>query len=61
VTVYPWELDPSKVEPSKANSKMVALVGVCEQVRPDTPPKIGGRLSRRREQRGFCGSPMMSD
>jgi hypothetical protein len=44
---------------------MVALTGVCEggtfeRVRPDTPPEIGGRLSKRRERRGFCGSPMMS-
>jgi hypothetical protein len=44
---------------------MVALAGVCgegtfERVRPDAPPKIGGRLSKRRERRGFCGSPMMS-
>jgi hypothetical protein len=44
---------------------MVALAGVCgggtfERVRPDTPPEIGGRLSKRRERRGFCGSPMMS-
>jgi hypothetical protein len=42
----------------------VALTGVCEggtaeRVRPDTPPKIGGRLSKRRDRRGFCGSPMM--
>ena len=57
----PWEVDPSKVEPSKADPRMVALTGVCERVRPDTPPKIGGRLSKRRERRGFCGSPMMSD
>jgi hypothetical protein len=42
----------------------VALIGVCEggtdeRVRPDTPPKIGGRLSKRRKRQGFCGSPMM--
>ena len=66
VTVCPWELDPSKVEPSKVDPKMVALTRVCEggtdeRVRPDTPPKIGGRLRKRRERRGFCGSPMMSD
>jgi hypothetical protein len=61
VTMCPWELDLSKVEPSKADPKMVALTRVCERVRPDTPPKIGGRLSKRRERRGFCGSPMMSD
>ena len=54
-------MDPSKVEPSKADPRMVALTGVCERVRPDIPPKIGGRLSKRRERRGFCGSPMMSD
>jgi hypothetical protein len=58
---WPWEVVPSKVEPSKADPRMVALTGVCERVRPDTPPKIGGRLSKRRERRGFCGSPMMSD
>jgi hypothetical protein len=45
---------------------MVALTGVCEGgtnewVRPDTPPKIEGRLRKRREQWGFCGSPMMLD
>jgi hypothetical protein len=42
----------------------VALTGVCEggtdeRVRPDTPPKIGGRLSKCRDRWGFCGSPMM--
>ena len=42
----PWAEDPSKVEPSKADPKMVALKGVCEggtdeRVRPDNPPKIG--------------------
>jgi hypothetical protein len=56
----------TKVEPSKVDPNMVALTGVCEggtdeRVRPDTPPKIGGRLSKRRERRGFYGSPMMSD
>ena len=61
----PWEVDPSNVEPSKADPKMVALAGVCgggtfERVRPDTPPKIGGRFSKRHERRGFCGSPMIS-
>ena len=61
---WPWEVVPSKVEPSKADPKMVALTGVCEggtdeRVRSGTPPKIGGRLSKRRERRGFCGSPMM--
>jgi hypothetical protein len=43
---------------------IVAFTGVCEggtdeRVRLDTPPKIGERLSNRRERRGFCGSPMM--
>jgi hypothetical protein len=62
----PWEVDPSNVEPSKADPKIVALTGVCEGgvdewARPDTPPKIGGRFSKRRERWGFCGSPMMSD
>jgi hypothetical protein len=61
----PWEVDPSNVEPSKADPMTVALTGVCEggtdeRVRPDTPPKIGGRLSKHHERRGFCGSPMMS-
>jgi hypothetical protein len=42
------------VEPSNADPMTVALTGVCEggtdeRVRPDTPPKIGGRLSKRRE------------
>jgi hypothetical protein len=60
----PWEVDPSNVEPSKADPMTVALTGVCEggideRVRPDTPPKIGGRLSKRRERRGFYGFPMM--
>jgi hypothetical protein len=62
----PWEVDPSNVEPRKDDPKMVALAGVCEggtneRVQPDTPPKIGGRLSKHRERRGFYGSPMMSD
>jgi hypothetical protein len=60
-----WEVDPSNVEPSRVDPMIVALTGVCEggtdeRVRPDTPPKIGVRLSKRCEQRGFCGSPMMS-
>jgi hypothetical protein len=25
-----WEVEPSNVEPSKANPNMVALTGVCE-------------------------------
>jgi hypothetical protein len=59
-------VDPSKVEPIKDDPKMVALIGVCEGgtnewVRLDTPPKIGGRLSKRCERGGFYGSPMMSD
>ena len=58
---WPWEVVPSKVEPSKADPRMVALTGVCERVRPDTPPRMGGRLSKRRDRRGFCGSPMMSE
>jgi hypothetical protein len=50
----PWEVDPSNVEPSKADPKIVALTGVCEGgvdewARPDTPPKIGGRFSKHRE------------
>jgi hypothetical protein len=50
----PWEVDPSNVEPSKADPKMVALAGVSEggtdeRVRPDTPPKIRGSLRKRRE------------
>jgi hypothetical protein len=62
----PWEVDPSNVEPRKGDPKMVALARVCEggtdeRVRPDTPPNIGGRLSKRRERWRFCGSPMMSD
>jgi hypothetical protein len=66
VNGWPWEVDPSNVEPSKADPKIVALTGVCEggvdeRARPDTPPKIGGRFSKHRERRGFCGSPMMSD
>jgi hypothetical protein len=50
----PWEVDPSNVDPSRADPMTVALTGVCEggtdeRVRPDTPPNIGGRLSKRRE------------
>jgi hypothetical protein len=61
-----WEVDPSNVEPSKVDPKIVALTGVCEGVvdewaRPGTPPKIGGRFSKHRERQGFCGSPMMSN
>jgi hypothetical protein len=64
VNGWPWEVDPSNVEPSKADPKIVALTRVCEggadeRARPDTPPKIGGRLRKRHEKRGFCGSPMM--
>jgi hypothetical protein len=49
-----WELDPSNVEPSKANPRIVALTGVCEGgvdelARLGTPPKIGGRFSKRLE------------
>jgi hypothetical protein len=59
-------VDPSNVEPSKVYPNTVALIGVCEGgadewACPDTPPKIGGRFSKRHERRGFCGSPMMSD
>jgi hypothetical protein len=59
-------VDPSNVEPRNDDPKIVALTGVCEwgvdewEI-PDTPPKIGGRFSKRRERRGFCGSPMMFD
>jgi hypothetical protein len=50
----PCEVDPSNVEPRKADPKTVALTGVCEGGAdewsiPDTPPKIGGRFSKRRE------------
>jgi hypothetical protein len=49
-----WEVDPSNVEPSKANPKIVALTGVCEGgvnelARLGTPPKIGGILSKHLE------------
>jgi hypothetical protein len=61
-----WEVDPSNVEPSKVDPKIVALTGVCEGganevARLGTPPKIGGRFSKSLERWGFCGSPMMSD
>ena len=50
----PWEVEPSNLEPRKVDPKIVALTGVCEGssdelVRPDTPPNIGGRLSKSRE------------
>ena len=53
-----WEVDPSNVEPSKADPKIVALIGVCEGgadelERQGTPPKIGGRFSKRLERWGF--------
>jgi hypothetical protein len=59
-------VDPSNVEPRKVDPKTAALTGVCEggvdeRARPDTPPKIGGRFSKRHERRGFYGSPMMPD
>jgi hypothetical protein len=62
----PWELDPSKVEPSKDDSNIVALTGVCEGgvdelARLVTPHKIAGRFSKCLERWGFCGSPMMFD
>jgi hypothetical protein len=46
-----WEVDPSNVEPSKADPKTVTLIGVCEGgvdelARLETPPKIGGRFSK---------------
>ena len=58
---WPWEVDPSNVEPRKVDPKIVALTGVCEGgslewERPDTPPKIGGRFSKNHERRGFFGS-----
>ena len=58
----PWEVDPSNVEPSKADPKTIALTGVCEGgadewARPETPPKIGGRLRKHREQWGFLWVP----
>ena len=62
----PWELDPSKVEPSKEDPKIVALTGVWEcgadeLARLGTPPRIGGRFNKCLEWWGFCGSPMMSN
>ena len=62
----PWEVNPCNVELRKDDPKTIALIGVCEGganewARPDTPPKIGGRFSKRCERRGFFGSPMMSD
>jgi hypothetical protein len=61
-----WEVDPSNVEPIKADPKIVALTGVCEggadeSARLGTPPRIGGRCSKCLEHRGFYGSPMMSN
>ena len=66
VNGWPWEVDPSKVETSKADPKIVVLIGVWdggadELARLGTPPRIGGRFSKHLEWRGFCGSPMMSD
>jgi hypothetical protein len=48
------EVDPSNVEPSKADPKIVALTGVCEGgadelARLVTPPIIGGRFSKHLE------------
>jgi hypothetical protein len=59
-------VDSSNVEPRKDDTKIVALIGVCEGgadewARPDTPPKIGGRLRKHCERWGFCGSPKMFD
>ena len=50
----PWELDPSKVEPNNVDPKIVALTRVCEGganelARLVTPPRIGGRFSKRME------------
>jgi hypothetical protein len=49
-----WEVDPSNVEPSKVDPKTVALTGVCEGGSDElerlvTPPRIGGRFSKRLE------------
>jgi hypothetical protein len=49
-----WEVDPSNVEPSKVDPIIVALTVVCkggadELARLGTPPKIGGRFSKRLE------------
>ena len=51
---WPWEFDPSNVEPSKVDPKIVALTGVregCanERAQLDTPRKIGGRFRKHRE------------
>jgi hypothetical protein len=59
-----WEVDPSNVEPSKDDPKIVSPTEMCEGgvdevERLGTPPKIGGRFSKRLERRGFCGSPKM--
>jgi hypothetical protein len=61
-----WDVDPSNVEPSKVDPKIVALTGVCddgvdELEKLGTPPKIGGRLRKSLEQREFYGSPMVSN
>jgi hypothetical protein len=58
----PWEVDPSNVEPSKADPKTVSLTGVCEGgvdewARPNTPPKIGGRFSKCHEMMGILWVP----
>ena len=47
-----WEVDPRNVTPSKVDPKIVALTGVSEVgadewARLGTPPKIGGRFSKR--------------
>jgi hypothetical protein len=49
-----WKVDPSNMEPSKADPKIVTLTGVCEGgvdelARLGTPPKRGGRFSKRLE------------
>ena len=48
---WPWEVDPSKVEPRKDDPKIVALTGVREGgadelERLGTPPIIGGRFRK---------------
>ena len=63
---WPWELDPRKVEPSKADPKIVALTGVwhgwsVELERLGTPPRIGGRFCKHLEWWGLCESLMVSD
>jgi hypothetical protein len=55
-------VDPSNVEPSKADPRTVALTRVCEGgadewARLGTLPKIGGRFSRHLERRGFLWVP----